>query len=121
MLQMVLLRFVHLRARAQCFLYKHKDPRLIPRVHIKNLGMMLSMVLVQLVSYSPMRKPVSKNSGLYLRNNIQGCPLVSTHLCTHIHTHLHTRVHLHIHVQLHTHTHTEIRFMHFIQNKTDAY
>lgn len=94
MLQMVLLRFAHLRARAQlakCFLCKHKDPSSIPRIHIKNLGMMLSMVLVQLVSYSSVRKPVSKKKcGLYLRNNIQGFPLVSTHLCTHTHTHLHT-------------------------------
>lgn len=64
MLQMVLLRFVHLRARAQCFLYKRKDSSLIPRVHIKNLGMMLSMVLVQLVSYSPMKKPVSKKKNV---------------------------------------------------------
>lgn len=65
MLQMVLLRFAHLRARAQlakCFLCKHKDPSSIPRIHIKNLGMMLSMVLVQLVSYSPVRKPVSKKN-----------------------------------------------------------
>lgn len=79
-------------------------------------------VLVQMASYSPVRKPVSKEKcGLYLRNNIQGCPLVSTHLCTRILTHFHIRVHLHMHVELHMHAHREIRFMHFIQNKTDAY
>lgn len=91
-------------------LCEYEDLNLIPRTHTKQSWMCQCSFIIlelerqgQVVSYgSPASQPsplgelqrpcLMKHDGLLLRNNNQGCPLVSTSICTHTSIHLHTPV-----------------------------